>query len=291
MKKSTIIKSVLFLMCFSWANAQEKYPKNDAKTIVMTQTEYHDFIAKIKELRRQKLKQKNQKVEKVHKIQVSTSDNKSNTDLLRELNDKVNYLLYTRNSGNATQFVPYSAQNGNNSDYLRVLQEKIDALKNQINTKKDPQSYTAEFDDLTQKITELESKLSAKHSKEVVTITNASKYDELMEKYSNYRKAYFFGNNSSEILSSDYYSIDEVASIIKNGTPHIKIQLKGFASKVGSPIYNAKLSKRRTESVKNLLIKKGVNPSFIEILPLGEDHTAYSDAQARRVDLSLFIIK
>ncbi len=190
----------------------------------------------------------------------------SNSDdsyrLLQDLNSKVNHLLY-RNNNNSTTYIPLgSSEVRNNDEYLIFLQKKIE---------------------------ELEAKLSHKTEKPaIVEVNKSSKYDELMKKYNGYKAEYFFQNNSSNVSITDYSSIKKIADIVMSETPHIKIQLKGFASKKGSLAYNVELSKRRAEAVSNAFVKEGVNPSFIEILPLGED-TMSSDSKARRVEVYLFI--
>ncbi|PIE50257.1 MAG: hypothetical protein CSA38_04190 [Flavobacteriales bacterium] len=287
MKKSNIIISALFLTCFSWATAQEKQVRDDA-TIVMTKTELNDFVAKIKKLRRQKLlaSQNRKRVcltEKVapkQRVEPKETLKRSSTrELLEELNTKVNY------------------------QYLKLLEMQIEDLKRRggrlevevPQVQNQPKSYSSEFQALNRRLTGLESRLSQRQptssTSKTIMIEKNAKYDALVEQYSTYQKMFFFANNSAKVAGSDYSSIKEVANVVNTQRPHIKVQLRGYASKVGSPIYNVKLSKRRTDAVKNQLIRYGVPASYIEVLPLGEDQTAHSDAQARRVDLNFMIVK
>ncbi len=318
MKKLKIIKVVLFFTCFSWVTAQEKQVVDDNATIVMTKVELENFLTKIKELRKQrllkcqrnKLKGVENKVvvnENVPNITPNTSDETHR--LLLDLNQKVNQLLYRNNS--TTTYVPLG---GNkevevkyDNEHLKYLQDKIEDLEAKIDRK------NAVINSLDKRLVILEAKLlydvattlakpSSKSIKsdtlsqkpstttevKVVEVSKKSKYDELMKKYNGYKTEYFFENNSSKITITDYPSIKKTANIVNSETPYVRIQLKGFASKKGSVAYNVKLSKRRAEAVKQAFVKEGVNSSFIEILPLGEDEIS-SESQARRVEVHLFI--
>ena len=110
----------------------------------------------------------------------------------------------------------------------------------------------------------------------------------------------------------EYYILDEVVVHFKNGQSKIDpkyvpeltalaekaktikgytIQVEGYASAVGSPVVNQKLSERRAESVKALLLQDGDIPSTNILAPgamgesrqIGDDKTAKGQAENRRV--------
>ena len=110
----------------------------------------------------------------------------------------------------------------------------------------------------------------------------------------------------------EYYILDEVVVHFKNGQSKIDpkyvpelnalaekaktikgytIQVEGYASAVGSPAVNQKLSERRAESVKALLLQEGDIPSTNILAPgamgesrqIGDDKTAKGQAENRRV--------
>ncbi len=85
------------------------------------------------------------------------------------------------------------------------------------------------------------------------------------------------------VKNEDYYILPKIADKDEQNFD-IFIYMLMYA-------YNVKLSKRRTDAVRSLLMKQGVSASSIEVLPLGEDTNAYSDAEARRVDVNFLIIK
>lgn len=283
MKNYKIIAGLLLFAGVSMSNAQscnsnsghkhQTDVKSSNKTIVMTQSELDSFVNRVKELRRQKLQQMSANRPNSLPVRMynSTNDYRNTEQLLRDLDNKLNILLYSNNRDNGNAALPLNTQH-NDSEYLRLLEAKIALLESRLAGQQKPEVIT-------------------KTDTKTVTVTKNSKYDELISKYGNYEKKFYFGNDSSKVSSSDYSLINEVAQIVKAENPHIKVQLKGYASKVGSPLYNVKLSERRTKAVKDILLRQGIPASSIEILPLGEDNNAYSDAQARRVELNLFIIR
>ena len=110
----------------------------------------------------------------------------------------------------------------------------------------------------------------------------------------------------------EYYILDEVVVLFKNGQSKIDpkyvpqlnalaekaktikgytVQVEGYASAVGSSAVNQKLSERRAESVKALLLQEGNVPSTKILSPgtmgesrqIGDGRTAKSQAENRRV--------
>jgi len=75
--------------------------------------------------------------------------------------------------------------------------------------------------------------------------------------------------------------------------PDIQVQLDGFADERGAQDYNQRLSEKRVEFVRELLLQAGVEPARISVAAHGEapaqDDTVDSFALERRVSLTLFI--
>jgi outer membrane protein OmpA-like peptidoglycan-associated protein len=119
---------------------------------------------------------------------------------------------------------------------------------------------------------------------------SASTFAILTEKYGNLKEKVFFGNNSTEIMTTDAITLGEIATIIEQN-PTVDVYLEGFASITGNPTYNEKLSLERTVAVKQFLISKGVHPKRISSHYLGIDAAATTEALARRVDITFEIRK
>jgi len=110
----------------------------------------------------------------------------------------------------------------------------------------------------------------------------------------------------------EYYILDEVTVLFKNGQSKIDpkyipqlnalaekaktikgytIQVEGYASAVGSPALNQRLSERRAEGVKAILLQEGDIPLTNILAPgamgtsrqIGNDKTAKEQAENRRV--------
>lgn len=97
----------------------------------------------------------------------------------------------------------------------------------------------------------------------------------------------FFENNQFELSIDNQNILMELVSLdVTNKTNHI--YLKGFASNSGNSNYNKKLSLKRAESVKNYLIKNGIEADRISTNFFGIDYNASNEAKARRVEISLF---
>lgn len=71
-----------------------------------------------------------------------------------------------------------------------------------------------------------------------------------------------FDNDSYTVNASEYDKIKAVASIMKDDTT-IHYSVVGFCDKTGSQEYNQKLSEKRAEAVKKLLVKYGVKEEQI----------------------------
>lgn len=78
-----------------------------------------------------------------------------------------------------------------------------------------------------------------------------------------------FDTNSTEVRKGLYSEINRVAGVL-NQYPQTLIRVEGHTDSVGSDAYNMDLSRRRANSVKNLLVQRGVAANRIEVVGYGE---------------------
>lgn len=103
---------------------------------------------------------------------------------------------------------------------------------------------------------------------------------ELIEK--GYVNAYF-GFDSSEPQDGSLWAVGFVANYLKQN-PDAKLNIIGYTDQVGNAGYNEKLSKKRADAVKQLLVEMGVDTSRLASEGKGIDKgTKASSAGARRL--------
>ena len=103
---------------------------------------------------------------------------------------------------------------------------------------------------------------------------------ELIEK--GYVNAYF-GFDSSEPQDGSLWAVGFVANYLKQN-PDAKLNIIGYTDQVGNAGYNEKLSKKRADAVKQLLVEMGVDTSRLASEGKGVDKgTKASSAGARRL--------
>jgi len=102
-----------------------------------------------------------------------------------------------------------------------------------------------------------------------------------------------FKTNSAKILKSSYHKVKEFASFLKE-YPKYKAAIYGHTDSIGSEKYNLKLSTARANSVKNALIKEGIEASRLEAHGSGEFEPIQSNATEagrkanRRIEAKLY---
>jgi OOP family OmpA-OmpF porin len=93
----------------------------------------------------------------------------------------------------------------------------------------------------------------------------------------------YFDLNKTKPTNVSSQGIDFVLNYLRKH-PDSKLEIFGHADELGSNTYNNKLSNDRAESIKNVLIKAGVDASRISISAVGEDTSVDPKSQeARRV--------
>ena len=93
----------------------------------------------------------------------------------------------------------------------------------------------------------------------------------------------YFDFNSSEPQKSSLWAVDFVANYLKQNSG-VSVKVLGYADEKGSADYNQKLSSRRAEVIKKLLVDRGINASQLSFEGKGEDKTVNANsANARQL--------
>lgn len=95
--------------------------------------------------------------------------------------------------------------------------------------------------------------------------------------------AIYFDFDSDELNADARTKVGEVlAWMVAN--PETKIEVTGHADEKGDAIYNQRLSEKRANAVKNMLVKAGVNPQRISTVGKGESEPAVEENQQVSTD-------
>lgn len=101
-----------------------------------------------------------------------------------------------------------------------------------------------------------------------------------------------FDTNSTVVKPGLYSEIDRVAGVLTR-YPETLIRVEGHTDSVGSEEYNMDLSFRRANSVRDLLVQRGVNSSRIQPVAFGETMPVATNATEagrqlnRRVEIKI----
>jgi len=102
-----------------------------------------------------------------------------------------------------------------------------------------------------------------------------------------------FDTAKFDIKEGYYNELNNYANFLMQN-PSTKIDILGYTDSRGSEIYNLKLSQHRAESIKGYLINKGVAPTRMDAIGLGEDFpvgnnmTEIDRALNRRIEARLY---
>lgn len=95
----------------------------------------------------------------------------------------------------------------------------------------------------------------------------------------------YFANNSSRLTQREADKLDAVAEMMK-AQPDVTLSIAGHASNTGSQDYNRRLSQRRANAVKALLVRRGIAADRLRpVVGRGIDSEAATSKDARRVEL------
>ncbi|QRO00181.1 thrombospondin type 3 repeat-containing protein [Archangium violaceum] len=95
------------------------------------------------------------------------------------------------------------------------------------------------------------------------------------------KQAVFFATNKAIIQRRSYKMLDQIARVIQQHPEIDKIVIEGHTDNVGNPEVNRKLSLARAESVRDYLVKKGVEPSRLEARGFGPDRPLLPNKTSR----------
>ena len=101
-----------------------------------------------------------------------------------------------------------------------------------------------------------------------------------------FKSDFWFDTNSALLKSGAQSELERVATIL-NKYPDSQILIEGHTDSTGDETYNLKLSERRATAVQNDLTSKGVDPSRMQVIGLGEskpvaDNTTAEGRQTNR---------
>ncbi len=95
-----------------------------------------------------------------------------------------------------------------------------------------------------------------------------------------------FENGSSELSDDNEATLDEVAALLNDYYPDMRLRLVGHTDPSGNARYNRKLSRARADAVRTYLVGRSVADNRLSTDAIGEDDPSYfDDKNNRRVDL------
>lgn len=99
----------------------------------------------------------------------------------------------------------------------------------------------------------------------------------------------FFDFNKADLQAESFPELNRATALMK-ANPSMEVEIAGFTDAVGKDDYNKDLSQRRANSVRDYLIRQGVEPSRIaaigygEATPIASNDTEEGRAENRRVE-------
>jgi OmpA-OmpF porin, OOP family len=98
-----------------------------------------------------------------------------------------------------------------------------------------------------------------------------------------------FDFDKSTLLPQSYPILQHAFDVLKNN-PKLKVEIRGYTDNIGNENYNIKLSNSRAITVKDYLVKRGIESSrlttagFGEANPVADNNTAEGRAMNRRIE-------
>ncbi len=112
-------------------------------------------------------------------------------------------------------------------------------------------------------------------------LTRTFRYQEAEKEVYELKNVYF-DTDKATLRPASYDALDNLINFLKRKS-QIRIEVAGHTDNVGEAEYNRKLSQRRAESVKQYLVKNGVDANRIEAKGYGEsDPVASNESEAGR---------
>jgi len=94
---------------------------------------------------------------------------------------------------------------------------------------------------------------------------------------------FYFGFDKYNVV--DQKKAIERATTILNADKTKKAEIQGNCDRKGSEKYNMKLGQKRADTIKNILVKNGVDSKRLTTKSFGESKATGNDAKDRRVDI------
>ena len=116
--------------------------------------------------------------------------------------------------------------------------------------------------------------------------------EDVIEKTARIAKSIYFNTNKATLQQRSYQPLDELVQILKDN-PTYNLSIEGHTDSQGTNEYNLTLSNNRANTVKNYLIRKGIDAGrlqaqgFGEEQPVADNNTAEGRSLNRRVVLTL----
>jgi OOP family OmpA-OmpF porin len=101
----------------------------------------------------------------------------------------------------------------------------------------------------------------------------------------------FFATNKATFKKEAEPELEKFAARVRNVSSVEAVQITGHTDNTGAADYNQKLSEQRAATVKDFLVKNGIDPSKIQILgkgessPIADNATKDGRAKNRRVEV------
>jgi len=101
----------------------------------------------------------------------------------------------------------------------------------------------------------------------------------------------FFDTNKATFRKEAQPELEKISQRVRNVSSVEAVQITGFTDNTGTADYNQKLSEARASTVKDFLVKNGIDPSKITILgrgandPVADNSTKEGRAKNRRVEV------
>jgi len=194
------------------------------------------------------------------------------------LNFTLGLTYYLGSSDKHVDWTPYEVAPDLTNE-LEELQQKIAELEDAAVSQNELMKVQQKMDEKIQEgiVKASEMAQTAINNNIPANMTNMSP-EYLMN--NDYVAAYFeFNKRKPTNVSTN--GIDFLVTYLRKN-PASKVTLIGYADEIGNTAYNEKLSSDRAESIKNMIIKAGIDASRIDIKSGGEDNTVDPESDLAR---------
>jgi len=164
---------------------------------------------------------------------------------------------------------------------IENLKKKIDDLENKVNNIQIPVVPTME---------EIDARIKNKFDS--MPTPKTAENEEVKRKINEGFINVYFDFNKHTPHESSRENISKVINYLRSN-PETKMELRGWADIIGKADYNKKLSEKRAERVREVLIKQGgIDPNRLRVVAEGQDASAsasdeFGRAMVRRVTFSI----